>query len=1037
MSTLSLLSRGNAQVVKNTQKRIEIHYEPEDYFNWRSHHDFQLRRSLNGKYTSYNYWEIPTHKTYSTKKGPLVLYSEDLAMRAWNLTQDRRGHRSHRYKRKKFKIELSTLLDLSGAILSYGRKQNFHTDSHWQPYLHFLNEEDIQYDRQIRPGYSPKRYLTRLLQTWDPNYLYKLQQAGSLRDSVQLQQLTGYSGEYSGRHPDLSSTPLKYQRLPVFTYLPHWTNTNPVTSPGRCTPVEEETGNEEELGADTETLEVFGKTSAVPLSSTGTFRKSSPERIKSHVTQSSWKTKEHYNSHLGETKHSQINGDDTIINRSDYYEKPPVPLEVSFGKDNASLTHKKPHTTFYGGPFTGRRKYTYGKQDLMRLYNENIDHLPEGPFLPPISQSVGPELEVMRDITKEPLKLPPITDESIRIPQRKRRRKAADPPKELLIIPLLVRFENQKVTQEEKTNTDGNTKAVPMNNDEEKMNNNLQSQKVYKEEPVDPKLVKEIPTAVAESRIKTLQMDIDWNLDPNRDGDPLPLPDAPPLSLLPPINGKKGPGSQSSMANLKVPNGSNNNTSSSKGQSLPTGIIRGSIPEELKECCKGGSVGSLIMSPNGEIVCLSLMGSARDTDIAIRFDFIAEEDEDDCPPVESVAQEEQWSGSQQDSEKAMDGSDSSSVQNPTNLVGRMASPQHYKEPPQHKAKKGQRKITDIQEDTDDVFDQQSVAEEIHENPSEEREARKVNKKEVESDVERETNTGTSKEFRKLEARSTDTSATMNSQESLNISDAYSLQDIDAVTGESDLQNDGEIMQSPRLEQHPSIPVRYAAHMKETYENIELLMKHIQYTKFNWNICGDLKIRYVINDNRFEDLLVGPEEMAWKVFKDVVENGLGNYKAPKYIQLVDKPNTAYKTMKCNITSARLTLEQEKLTNGKPSSGKDTLKKQEENIPKAEAQAPPIVPDEYNMKQEPNIKGKGKQATKIQKDHNISKANSPKEGRKIHEINKDVGKETNEQKEKMSGLNPQAEVTQQESPPGKQQTTEEEEMVLLEEITNNAG
>lgn len=38
-------------------------------------------------------------------------------------------------------------------------------------------------------------------------------------------------------------------------------------------------------------------------------------------------------------------------------------------------------------------------------------------------------------------------------------------------------------------------------------------------------------------------------------------------------------------------------------------------------------MGSLIMSPNGEIVCLSLMGAQRDTDIPIRFDFIPEEDE--------------------------------------------------------------------------------------------------------------------------------------------------------------------------------------------------------------------------------------------------------------------------------------------------------------------------------------------------------------------------------------------------------------------------
>jgi hypothetical protein len=29
-------------------------------------------------------------------------------------------------------------------------------------------------------------------------------------------------------------------------------------------------------------------------------------------------------------------------------------------------------------------------------------------------------------------------------------------------------------------------------------------------------------------------------------------------------------------------------------------------------------------------------------------------------------------------------------------------------------------------------------------------------------------------------------------------------------------------------------------MKESYENIKLLLEKIQYENYNWNICGDLK-----------------------------------------------------------------------------------------------------------------------------------------------------------------------------------------------------
>lgn len=41
--------------------------------------------------------------------------------------------------------------------------------------------------------------------------------------------------------------------------------------------------------------------------------------------------------------------------------------------------------------------------------------------------------------------------------------------------------------------------------------------------------------------------------------------------------------------------------------------------------------------------------------------------------------------------------------------------------------------------------------------------------------------------------------------------------------------------------HPSVPVGHAVHVKESYENIETLLNHIQYKKYNWNICGDLKV----------------------------------------------------------------------------------------------------------------------------------------------------------------------------------------------------
>jgi len=42
-------------------------------------------------------------------------------------------------------------------------------------------------------------------------------------------------------------------------------------------------------------------------------------------------------------------------------------------------------------------------------------------------------------------------------------------------------------------------------------------------------------------------------------------------------------------------------------------------------------------------------------------------------------------------------------------------------------------------------------------------------------------------------------------------------------------------------QHPSIPVGHAVHMKEPYENLKQLLNKLECSKYGWHICGDLKV----------------------------------------------------------------------------------------------------------------------------------------------------------------------------------------------------
>ena len=44
---------------------------------------------------------------------------------------------------------------------------------------------------------------------------------------------------------------------------------------------------------------------------------------------------------------------------------------------------------------------------------------------------------------------------------------------------------------------------------------------------------------------------------------------------------------------------------------------------------------------------------------------------------------------------------------------------------------------------------------------------------------------------------------------------------------------------------PSVPLAHTANMKESLENLNLLLEKIQYKKYSWNFCGDLEVIVVL------------------------------------------------------------------------------------------------------------------------------------------------------------------------------------------------
>ncbi|XP_078536353.1 uncharacterized protein KIAA2012 homolog [Lissotriton helveticus] len=632
MTTLSLLSRGRGQVISPNQ-RLEVHFEPEDYFNWKNREG--LIHVSHEAVLEQGSWRHSLHKTYTTKRGALVLYAEDLALPSLKLAAGKKGRNRRRPRKRKYRIELRTLRDLAGAILSYGRKEKDLYHAGWQPYLHFLREEGNRTDRQMHPGYSAKRYLSCLSQTWDPSTVYRLQYAGTILDSSVLQNYR--------RQQDLSIAPAEYHLPPAMSSAHH---DHAVTAPwkksipGHYSPVLEEQESEEELR---EGSEEPGWRSRVPAPSIAARRTLGLERTSRHERAS---TRHEQDSHTDFPEKTSMEFNESEEHSTgenqEHMEIKSQTRTPSFGNirfQTSPRQTRKCHTTFYGGQFHGRKKSEYVKQEQASHQDDREDQatqepLRDGGFLPRISSTQYTEHGGARESKKkqiqEPLKLPPISEELPRAqPQRKRRIGASEPPKELLVLPLLVQFQCEEI---EKATDEG-----------EAAHESSKSEFTVSEDgrpfPNDP-----IPVALPEGKVHNLQMDINWNPDIYPDA----IPVVPPLGSLPPLNRKKGPGNQTSHVKASS-HKSTTSSSINSSSSLPTGTIRGTLPEELRDYCKGSSVGSLIMGPDGEIICLSFLGSAQDTDVPVQLDFVS--DGAHLSMVSEASQEEDWPGIQQTSKR--------------------------------------------------------------------------------------------------------------------------------------------------------------------------------------------------------------------------------------------------------------------------------------------------------------------------------------------------------------------------------------------------
>ncbi|XP_052719753.1 titin homolog isoform X1 [Crassostrea angulata] len=197
---LSLLSRGVGEISKNGHEKIDVVFEPQDYYNFVTDSRRIYLPPIQHSYTydepefsisrtsKKSVQEINMPKTFTTRKGALLLFSEDMAHRKRH-SHHHHIHKSHmdfddresQLSKSADEIDLRTVDDLAKSILSFGAQGPEREDGMYLKFVHGRRKRDY-FDRQIRPGFSAKRYLSSWTKCWDDNVLEKVISKGYLTE---------------------------------------------------------------------------------------------------------------------------------------------------------------------------------------------------------------------------------------------------------------------------------------------------------------------------------------------------------------------------------------------------------------------------------------------------------------------------------------------------------------------------------------------------------------------------------------------------------------------------------------------------------------------------------------------------------------------------------------------------------------------------------------------------------------------------------------------------------------------------------------
>ncbi|XP_033620430.1 uncharacterized protein KIAA2012 homolog [Fukomys damarensis] len=573
MFTLSLLSRGHGKLVQNKQN-LEVYFEPEDYLNWKSPEDYVLvSRPQEEDNANQHSWSLFLPKTFSTRKGALILYSEGLAVPAWTPRERRKAPYQALGHKKRLDLELHTLQDLKEAILAYGRKER-QQDSSWQPYLYFRSQSQSQAQRQIQPGYSAKRYLRDFLRTWPPDATYRLQRAGYIKDSVLLHDAQFNVPKNFRLQQDLSGAPQKYHLLPVFP--PFWIQQGKSFEQGQQGPDEREAGAAGHVDQDT-TAKSHGSWETPLLLS----------RKKPWQEDGTWAEDTSIESHL------PVHASEKSHNEKTQQTSRKALRRAHIGP--SWLLNDKSNIIHCGGAFPSQKTDLSNKHGTEKLYKTRGSHLLQEPpaercLFPPVASVTAAERntpgEAKEKKAPKALKFPPILEEPPRFLDPLRSQfKANEPPTELFIIPMEIHFHTPHPPKEKACRRGA-----------------LHPETEPKAEEARPLWGPPLKhTSSKRPRAISVHLPVHVSRQtPSPPDDNALFQDTAPPRLLPPITGRKSLESQWSLVSPGTPGCTQVPTSPWNVQAPPG-----------HEDSRDPTLGHFLLGPDGENTCLSLLGLSR------------------------------------------------------------------------------------------------------------------------------------------------------------------------------------------------------------------------------------------------------------------------------------------------------------------------------------------------------------------------------------------------------------------------------------------